>query len=153
MYTIEYLKKKLHTNRNIKLMEVRLIKRIINMEEKENIILELGDVWSVHDSNVDFGSEERTVKDVYRPVLILEDKTINNYYYDYVEFAPGTSKIHKTDPEILVAKVPPENLRKTTFFLIKFKQYKRFSLLKRKITELSPKLKNKLKEILETNYE
>jgi len=153
MYTIEYLKKKLHTNRNIKLMEVRLIKRVINEEEKENIILELGDVWSVHDSNVDFGNEERKIKDVYRPVLILENKAINNYNYDYVEFAPGTSKIHKTDPEILVAKVPPENLRKTTFFLIKFKQYKRFSLLKRKITELSPKLKNKLKEILEPNYE
>lgn len=154
MLSIEYLKKKLNMSKNVKLRDIRLIDRYIKRDENfypEIEGMDFGSVWSMHDSHVSFGSEERNFKNVFRPVLIVDNKQIKNYY-GTAEVAPGTSKIHKQKPTVLIAKVPPENLRKTTFFLIHFKWNAKISLIKKRLTELSPSLKNKLKEIIDNYY-
>ncbi|MEG8945811.1 hypothetical protein [Rosettibacter firmus] len=148
--SLEYLKKKLHTNKNIKLREVRLINRMIN-RINEDVFLNFGDIWALHDRHISFGQERRNYKDANRPVVIL-DNSVPYTDYHTVLFAPGTTRVHKYEPTILIAKVPPERLKKTTFFLIHYKEYRYTRLFERKLTELSYKLKNKLTNILDTSY-
>lgn len=148
--SLSYLKKKLNTNKNIKLRDVRLIDRWRDKIEEQNYFC-FGDVYLLHDRYISFGLESRTHKDVNRPVLILDEEVL---YSDYskVLFAPGTTKVHKYEPTVLIAKVPPEQLKKTTFFLIQFSEFRPAKLFNRKLTELSPKLKNKLQNILINVY-
>lgn len=149
MYTLDYLKKKLHTNRNIKLIEVRLIKRIINHEEiTPELIYNIGSVWSISDEKVKFGNESRNIKQVNRPVVLLAELNQFNKGND-IEVAPGTSKYHKPSETTLVAKVPPERLRKTTYFLLHYKRLVSKKSLIRKLCELSPSLINELKKFLD----
>ncbi|MGK9475764.1 hypothetical protein [Melioribacter sp. OK-6-Me] len=149
MYTIEYLKKKLHTNGNIKLTEVRLTKRLINKEEYDPLLIyNFGSVWSIPDAKIKFGNERRNIKDANRPVVLLSKVNQFNAKSE-IEVAPGTSLYHRPSETILVAKVPPERLRNTTYFLLHHRQTISIRSLRKKLPDLSYSLINELKKILD----
>jgi hypothetical protein len=147
MYSLEYLKKKINANKNIKLREVRMLKRIMdNLDGAHKHFLLFGEVWISPDKNIIFDGRQRNIK-VVRPVLIIEkEKEITPY--GSVRIAPGTSKARKITPTVLMAKVPPEALDKTTFFLLHLSQYTLIKELKTKKAELSPDLKKTLIKLL-----
>ena len=87
-------------------------------------------------------------KQALRPVLTL--KTPESFGdYDSVLAAPGTSKYHKKTPKVLIAEVPPENLKQTTYFLLEYSWFSVQKNFQKKISELSTRKKNELISMLE----
>jgi len=141
--------------RKIKKNQIRLYKRISLKQDKvdnEIIKMRFGTVWGVEDRKVNFdgGRTPDHFKDALRPCVALEHA---NEQSEIIEIAPGTSKIHSnTNSEIiLTAKVPPENLSKTTYFLLHYNQSVFKDDLETKFAELSQNLQKKLKNLLERN--
>ncbi len=132
----------------IKFSEIRKVQRKKNAEEdfEENeFIYSKGDVYGLPDSKVKFDGKrnEDDYKDALRPVCIME--CIND---NQVLLIPGTGTPHY-DKLCLRAGVPPEKLKKTTYFLLYFSQSVFSKSLKKKICRLSPELIKQL-EIMES---
>lgn len=140
----------------IKKKGVRKYKKVIHTANtsviEREISLTFGSVWGIQDASVPFDKKRKVeeVKARLRPCLILE--TPDSFEdYDVVHVAPGTSKFHpigKQHPPCLMAKVPPEDLEQTTYFLLYFSWYSVQKNLDRKITELSTGLMNLLRKMI-----
>lgn len=141
--------------RKLKTKEIKILKREPKSPpevEYRELNLFFGSVWSIPDKAVpfDYMRKLEDIKDANRPCLILE--TPESFFDNsYVELAPGTTKVHPTtdkEYKCLVAKVPPEDLRQTTYFLLYFRWTDVQKKLDKKLCELSTSLKNKLSNIL-----
>lgn len=143
-------------NRGIKLNQIKLLKRKTNLSNYREINLVKGSIWNLPDKSVPFDNKRKNVEitDKHRPCLVLETPT-NYKDFSIVSLAPGTSKFHANninDTPTLIAKVPPENLPKTTFFLIYFRWNSVQKVLEKKVGEISEDLLNELDKLL-VDYE
>lgn len=144
--------KKVH---KVKRKEIKKFIRQKNYEEiNEHRIagMTFGSVWGIHDRYVPFDKKRRleTMKDKMRPAVVLE--TPNQFCERCkIWLAPGTSRDHdklNKGEVILKAKVPPENLNKTTWFLIHFSWFAVQWQLDKRFTDLSTERIKKLENIL-----
>ena len=125
-----------------------------NQSERETFLYQ-GAIWTVLDKSIPFDRKrkEKDIKNASRPTLVLE--TPENFGdSDLVWLAPGTTKKHNPKKyNSIVAKVPPEALKKTTWFLLKYSWWGVQKNLVKRIGELSPRLKDKLQTLLRKYYE
>ncbi len=147
--------------KKLKKNEIRLIKRKSRHSAAQELdtkdLLKFGSVWGVEDRAVpfDYNRKEDDYKNALRPCLVL-GTPFNFNSYDSVKTAPGTSIPHPfgfKKPPCIKAEVPPENLKKTTFFLIYFQWYSRQSELEKYFTELSEPLLNLTQKLMEGENE
>lgn len=140
----------------IKKKEIRVYKRKSHSsseKSKREISLFQCSIWGVPDKSIPFDRrrKEDEYKDSLRPTLVLTTPdTFNDY--DLVWVAPGTSKFHKIGnkfPYTLKVEVPPENLEKTTYFLMQYHWFAIQKNMEKKFTELTSETKTKFYEILE----
>jgi mRNA-degrading endonuclease toxin of MazEF toxin-antitoxin module len=145
--------KKVH---RLKKKEIRIYKRKKRVPQNQFIretSLFKGSIWGVPDKSIPFDRrrKEDEYKDSLRPTLVLTTPdTFNDY--DLVWVAPGTSKFHKIGnkfPYTLKVEVPPENLEKTTYFLMQYHWFAIQKNMEKKFTELTSETKTKFYEILE----
>ncbi len=134
--------------------EIRAFRRKPNIppkQEEREYLLTKGSIWAINDSSVPFDGKRRPedIKNTLRPTVVL--KTPQSFDdYDLVFLAPGTSKNHDAakNSQILVAKSPPETLKETTWFLLRFSWWSVQKKLDKKITDLSPDANIRLDELL-----
>jgi len=140
--------KKVH---KIKKKEIRIYKRKENIPSNQTIretSLLKGSVWGVPDESVPFDKKRKDddYKDALRPSLVLE--TPNNFGNNhFVKLAPGTSKYHphnETNNLCLLASVPPEELKQSTYFLIYFSWNAVQKNLQNRFCELSTSSKERI---------
>lgn len=138
--------------RTSKKRRIKTNKKQEDFEYRELNLL-FGSVWGLNDRSVPFDRKRKDddYKSALRPSLVLGTP---DYYEDYneVSLAPGTSKYHSDkDPNnpCLIAEVPPENLKRTTYFLLYYSWTAKLFTIDRKLAELSVESKNKLAKILE----
>lgn len=112
-----------------------------------------GSIWGIEDRSVpfDYNRKEDDYKDKLRPCAVVKiPKSLNSYAL--IETVPGTSKFHPIGeefPPCLKAEVPPEELHKTTWFLVYMKFFSVRKKLEKRFCELSTESKNKLTELIE----
>ncbi len=149
------LEEELRKIKKVKRKEIKKILRKKNYEEiNEHRIagMTFGSVWGIHDRYVPFDKNRRieNIKDKMRPAVILE--TPKQFCeHCIIWLAPGTSINHdkfNKGEVILKAKVPPEDLSKTTWFLIHFNWFAKQWQLEKRFTELSTERIKKLENIL-----
>ncbi len=146
----------LKKHHKIKKKEIKIYKRKERIPQNQLIretSLFKGSVWGVQDLSVPFDNKRKEdhYKASLRPTLILETP---NIFTDYsvVSSAPGTSKVHKVGegfPSTLKAEVPPENLEKTTYFLLEYSWFAIQKTMNKKLTELTSETMGVLNEMIE----
>jgi hypothetical protein len=141
----------LHEVHKVKKKEIKKFSRSEKLNAaivKRELKLHYGSVWGIDDKSVPFDAKRKDedLKESLRPCLVIETpKSFEDY--DLVEMAPGTTHFHPVGieyPECLRADVPPEDLYKTTYFLLYLRWSSVQKNLFRNLTELSTELKNLL---------
>ncbi len=125
----------------IKYSQIRISKREDKDEEPYIPESSVGSVYGVQDSKIQFDGQRQEFKDALRPCVIIKKDRINETW-----IAPGTGKYHYGE-ECITAEVPPEQLEKTTYFLLYFRQRLLDKTLKRKICSLSFHLIKQIEEM------
>jgi len=121
---------RLQAERNLKNKEIRLLRR--NPKKQDDSWdsraagLIKGAVWLIADASVPFDAKrhEKDIKSTGRTCLCLNTPS-DISQNSFAPMAPGTGTPHKTGKNgtapVLRAEVPPEDLDKTTYFLLYFR--------------------------------
>lgn len=141
--------------RGVKKKQIRIFSRSKKQSAKDlnrELGIFQGSVWGIDDASIPFDSlrKLKDIKQSLRPCVVLN--TPESYRQtDLVSVAPGTSTYHASNSEAfpcLIASVPPENLKKTTYFLLYFRWVAVQKTLQKKLTELSNPSKDRLRKIV-----
>jgi len=146
MRELEFHRKKIGRSKGIKLRTIKMIKKSrlnneLNYKEK-NLIK--GSVWGIADSSVSFDKKRNAekIKEADRPCLILKTPQLFETY-SKVLIAPGTTQISNFDLQhsfVIKVNVPPEALKRTTYFKLSFLEFVPQIVLTKKYCDLSSKL-------------